>query len=504
MPTPPTAPRHPVSVLRHGELQTDDFAWLRDRDNAETIAYLEAENRYAESVMAPTKPLQELLYREMLGRIKETDLSVPVRRDGYWYYSRTEEGKQYATHCRRRGSMEDGAEEILLDVNALAEGKPFMALGNFAVSDDASFLAYSTDETGFRQYTLVVKDLRSNALLPFSRPRVTSVAWTIDGRELYYTVEDEVTKRSHQLWRHEFGRSEDTLVFEEHDEAFSVHVGRTRSRAWLILQSSSHTTSECRVLPARAASGEWQLLLARVAEIEYDVEHHGREFLIRINDTGRNFRLVRAPMSDVRHETFEEILPHRDDVMLEEIDCFEHWWVATERRGGVPELAVHAFDEGEAHTIEFPEPVREAYLHVNPEWDTDTIRIGYQSLVTPASVYDYNITTRERTLLKQQEVVGGFDGAPSCHACERNSRLSPRGVWFIRISISGDFLVQSAFAPRARNGGGHRAHPGRWGARQGLARRRPDVEQDEHLHRFHRSGRTPDHAERRGPGSRHH
>ena len=420
MPTPPAAPRHPITTIRHGESFTDDFAWLRDKDNPDTIAYLEAENTYAEGMLAPTAPLQESLYREMLGRIKETDLSVPIRRDGYWYYSRTEEGKQYAIQCRRKGSMSEGAEEVLVDLNVLAAGKPFMSLGDFAVSDDTNFLAFSLDETGFRQYTMVIKDLRTGEMLDFRRVRVTSVSWTVDGRELFYTIEDDSTKRSHQLWRHRFGELDDVMVYEEPDEAFSVHVGRTRSRAWFVLQSGSHTTSECRVLPTTSNAGEWRVLLPRVAEIEYDVEHHPARhrpvplqdvFIIRINDTGRNFRLVRAPAADVRRETLKEMLPHRDHVMLESHDCFARHLVVSEREGGVPQLAVARIDGAGFRRLPFPEPAYEAHLHGNPEWDVVSIRIGYQSLVTPASVFECNLDTGERTLLKQQEVVGGYDAS---------------------------------------------------------------------------------------------
>jgi oligopeptidase B len=246
-------------------------------------------------------------------------------------------------------------------------------------------------------------------MLGFRRERVTSVAWSVDGRELFYTVEDAVTKRSHQLWRHEVGTSDDTLVHEERDEAFGLQVGRTRSREWLVLQASSHTTTESRVLPAMTGAGDWRLLLGRIADIEYDIDHHGNDFYIRINDTGRNFRLVSAPVDDVRTEQFREILPHRDDVMLEGHDCFAGHLFLSERERGVSELMVRPFDGGEPHRIAFPDPVREAYLHANPEWDVTTIRIGYQSLVVPASVYDYDMTTRERTLLKQQEVVGRYD-----------------------------------------------------------------------------------------------
>jgi oligopeptidase B len=411
--TPPSAPRRPITVVRHGESFTDDFAWLRDNDDPQTIEYLAAENAYAEAMMAPVRDREDRLYREMLGRIKETDLSVPVRRDGYWYYTRTEEGKQYAIHCRRRGSMDDGAEEVLLDVNALAAGKPFMSLGNFAVSDDTRLLAYSTDETGFRQYALVIKDLAAGTLLDFRRERVTSVTWTIDGRELFYTVEDPVTKRSHQLWRHDLSEGRDELVYEEHDEAFSVHVGRTRSREWLLLQSGSHTTSECRVLPARGGPGEWKVLRGRTADIEYDVEHHpSREsFILRINDTGRNFRLVRMPTDALGGDAFSEMLAHRDDVMLEAIDCFAQHLIVSERQGGVPHLSVARIDGAGSYRIPFPEPSYEAYLHANPEWDVTKIRVGYQSLVTPASVYELDLDTQERVLLKQQEVVGGYDAS---------------------------------------------------------------------------------------------
>jgi len=420
MPTPPAAPRHPIATMRHGETFVDDFAWLRDKEDPATIEYVEAENRYAAAEMAPASELQDQLYREMLGRIKETDLSVPVRRDGYWYYTRTEEGKQYAIHCRRAGSTETGAEEVLIDVNLLAAGRPFMALGDFAVSDDAGLLAYSTDDTGFRQYTLVIKDLRSGTIGEFHQERVTSVVWAAEGHVLFYTVEDEVSKRSWQLWRHDLDTGATELQYEERDEAFSVHVARTRSRSWLVLHCSSHTTSECRVLPATGMRAEWRVLLPRVTDVEYDVDHFRWEinpplwrdrFIIRINDTGRNFRLVSAHVDDVSRESLHELLAHRDTVMLEGHDCFARHIVVTEREAGVPQLAVARIDGPGFRRLAFPEPVYEAYLHANPEWDVDTIRIGYQSLTSPASVYECDLDTDVRTLLKQQEVMGGYDSS---------------------------------------------------------------------------------------------
>jgi oligopeptidase B len=460
MPTPPSAPRRPITTVRHGESFTDDFGWLRDKENSDTIAYLEAENGYAAAVLAPTDELQERLYREMLGRIKETDLSVPVRRDGYWYYTRTEEGKQYAIHCRRADGAPEDREEVLIDVNVLAQGKPFMSLGDFAVSDDARLLAYSTDETGFRQYTLVIKELSTDELLDFRRERVTSVAWTVDGRDLFYTVEDDTTKRSHQLWRHTLGTSDDRLVYEERDEAFSVHVRRTRSRGWFILQSSSHTTSECRVLPAGAGDGEWRLLLRRLTDIEYDVEHHsggGDSFILRINDTGRNFRLVRAPSADVRPETLSEMVAHRDHVMLEGVDAFARHLVVTEREGGVPQLAVLPVDKTGSYRVVFPEPAYEAYLHVNVEWDVTAIRIGYQSLVTPASVYDYNLDTTERVLLKQQEVMGGYDA--SRFVSERLEALAGNGTAIPVSVVRRRDVVADGTAPCFLTGYGAYGYP---------------------------------------------
>ncbi len=377
-------------------------------------------------MLAPQSDRADRLYHEMLRRIKETDLSVPVRRDGYWYYSRTEEGKQYPIHCRKAGSVTQGAEEVLVDLNALAEGKPFMALGDFVVSDDARLLAYSTDDTGFRQYTLAVRDLSTGVLLPFARERVTSVAWASDNATLFYGVEDPVTKRSCQIWRHRLGATGDELVFEEPDEAFSVSVGRSRSREWLVVHAASHTTSESHVLRADQPDGSWRTLLPRQPDIEYDIGHHGEHFYIRINDTGRNFRLVRVPVDDVRPEAFVEVVPHRARVMLESVDCFARHLVLSERDRGVAELAVRRLADGATYRIDFPEPVREAYVHANPEFDVDTIRIGYQSLITPASVYDFGLESRVRTLLKQQEVVGGYD--PARYVSERLEAAASDGT----------------------------------------------------------------------------
>jgi oligopeptidase B len=320
---PPFAPRRAVTVVRHGESFTDNYAWLRDKADPSVREYLEAENAHADGVLHSTRPLQQQLYDEMLGRIKETDLSVPYSRDGWWYYSRTEEGKQYPIHCRRR-SMEGGDEVILVDLNELSAGKEFMALGDMAVSDDGWLLAYSTDDTGFRQYTLVVKDLRSGEHLDFQRERVTSVAWDTDGRTLWYGVEDETTKRSWQVWKHVLGAGADELVFQEDDEAMNTGVHRSRSREWLMIHSASHTTSE--TLVKRTGSEDpWRVLIPRVPDIEYEVAHHGARFLVRINDTGRNFRLIQLPLDAASLAAASELVAHRDHVMIEGHECFADW-----------------------------------------------------------------------------------------------------------------------------------------------------------------------------------
>lgn len=410
MTQPPIAPRKPVSVVRHGETFTDDYAWLRDKADPAVRAYLDAENAWAAAVLAPTRELQERLYQEMLGRIKQTDVSVPYRKGEWWYHTRTEEGLQYPIHCRRRGGPDVGEEVVLLDVNALAEGKPFMALGGMGVSDDGWLLAYSTDETGFRQYTMVVKDLRSGAHLPVRRERVTSFTWDADGRTIWYTVEHPDTKRSHQAWRHVLGEEADTLVYEEPDETMNVHVGRSLSRQWLFLASGSHTTSEVRVRRAGAAAGsDWRVLLPRLAEREYDVEHHGGHFYLRVNDAGRNFRLVRLPVDGGTLAAAEEVVPHRAEVMLEGHELFARHLVLHEREGGLPHLAIHDLATGDRHRITFPEPAYECHPGANAEFDTDEYRFGYQSMVTPVSVYTWQMVTRKRTLLKQREVLGGFD-----------------------------------------------------------------------------------------------
>lgn len=421
---PPVAEKKPVVTTLHGETRTDDYAWLRAKDDPAVLAYLEAENAWADAWMNGTQDLQDALYAEMLSRIQQTDLSVPYRRGEWLYYTRTEEGRQYAFHCRKRG--EDGAEQMLLDVNALAEGHSFMAIGAYEVSPDGSLLAYSTDSNGYRQYQLRVKDLNTGALLDVTAERVTSVAWSADGRTLFYAQEDAVSKRAYRLWRHTLGCDAHTLVHEEPDERFDVYVSLTRSGAWLVQTRASHTTSEVCVLDAARPAGEWTLVAPRVQDREYFVEHRGGEFYIRANDTGRNFRIVTAPVTAPTPEHWTELVAHRDDVMITGIDCFAGHLVWTERERALPQIVVMDLATRASKRVTFDEAAYAVGPGANEEFDTTFFRYGYQSFLTPPSVYDLDLRTLESTMRKRTEVLGGWN--PESYMLERTEAVAADGV----------------------------------------------------------------------------
>jgi oligopeptidase B len=428
----PVAKRHPVEHVLHGDRRIDDYAWLREKENPEVIAYLEAENAYTAAVMRSTEAFQEKLYQEMLGRIQQTDLSVPYRLRGYLYFTRTEEGKQYPVHCRRRDA-ENSPEEILLDLNELARGHAFLSIDSFEVSDDNRLLAYSTDTTGFRRYTLRIKDLNSGAVLPERIERVTSVAWAAGSRTLFYTIEDEETKRSYRLYRHILGATtDDELLYEEKDERFRIGVARTRSGAFLLLTSASHTASEVRYLAADQPGASFRLIAPREDEHEYYAEHRGELFYIRTNSGGRNFRLVTTPVADPRRENWRECLPHRSEVMLAGIDAFATHLLLFEREGGLPYLRLVDLSNGTpdllqaSRRITFEEPAYNAWPGANPEFEVGFVRFNYESFVTPRSVFDYIVRSGERILRKQQPVLGGYD--PSRYASERIHATAPDGT----------------------------------------------------------------------------
>ncbi len=427
---PPVARRLPKITEIHGHTLQDDFAWMREKSSPELLAYLEAENAYTAEAMAATRERQAALYAEMLSHIKETDESVPVP-DGDWFYStRTLAGSQYPIHCRRRGVRGDSGrlledpeaqEEILLDVNKLAEGQAFMALGGMSVSPDTRLLAYSTDNTGFRQYALHIRDLTTGQDLPDTAERTGSFVWAADSRTLFYTTEDEQTKRHDKLFRHTLGAAVDTLVMEEVDERFNLGVGRTRDRLYLLIESGSHTTSEYRFLPAGDPFAATTLIAPRIDDQEYYPDHRDGTFYIRTNDTTRNFRMVTALVGSPGRESWTELFVGESDVPLEDFDLFQSFCVLSERKAGLPTLSVYELTAsgglGSSREISFPEPTYTAGSSANREFRSRHFRYSYTSLVAPASVYEVDVTQGTSRLLKQQEVPGGFDS--SRYASER-------------------------------------------------------------------------------------
>ncbi len=412
---PPVAKRVPRTTVIHGDTRVDNYYWLREKTNPEVISYLEAENAYTQAVLKPTEPLQEALYKEILGRIKQTDLSVPYRLGNNYYFTRTEEGKQYPIHCRKPGSLE-AREEVTLDVNELAKGHKFLSRAAYEVSDDGNLLAYSLDVSGFREYTLSIKNLRTGEVLPDRALKVRSVSWAADNKTLFYVTED-AAKRPYRLYRHVLGSPSDDLVYEEKDELYNLGAHRSRDKAYLFLTSSSMTTTEVRALRSDRPTEAPRLLLARENEHEYHVDHRAGLFYIRTNKDAKNFRLVTGPAEDPQPKNWKELIPHRPDVLLEGVDLFAQHAVLSEREAGLPTRRIRDLRNGQDHRLEFPEPVYSVFNDLNPEFQTAVFRFRYQSLITSDSVYDYDMDSHQRTLLKQTEVLGGYD--PARYTSER-------------------------------------------------------------------------------------
>jgi oligopeptidase B len=432
LPEPPRARSVPRVHTVHGESRIDEYFWLRNREDPEVLAHLEAENRYTERIMRHTESLQERLYQELRGRIKESDLSVPTREDGWLYYSRTETGAQYPIFCRRRDGG-DAPEETLLDLNQLAAGHAYFRMGAFEVSPDHRLLAYSADTTGAESFTVFVKDLASGELLPETIQGASpTAAWANDSRTLFYILLDEV-RRPSRLFRHVVGTNptEDPLVHHEPDDAFFLDIQRTRSRRFLVLELASHSTSEARYLSADEPAGEFRVVEPRRAGIEYTVTHHGERFYIVTNDAAANFRLVAAPVSSPGHEAWAPVLPYRPEVKLDAAEAFERHLVVWERTEGLRQLRVLELATGAEHLVAFPEPVYAVRPNENPEFETTVFRFSYTSLVTPNSVVDYDMVARSWTVRKQTEVLGGYD--PSCYRSERLFATAPDGT---RVPVS--------------------------------------------------------------------
>ena len=426
-PTAPIATSQPKTLEIHGDTRTDPYHWLRDRDDPKVIDYLKAENTYTEAVMAHTEALQQQLYDEMLGRIQETDLSVPYRYGDYYYYSRTEEGRAYGIYCRKSGSLE-APEEILLDNNQLAEGEDYFSLGDFDVSPDHQLLAYSTDTNGSERYTLVFKRLKDGTHYDEKITDVGGTAWANDNQTFFYTRIDEA-HRPYQLWRHQLGTdpSGDVLVYEETDESYYLSIGTTRSEAYLVMSSSSKVTSEVAFLDANQPEGEFQIIQPRQKGVEYWVSHHPgsstpdgdpaslpERFYIVTNEDAVNFKLMVTPVATPEKAHWQEVIPHREDIMLSDIDVFRDYLVIYERENGLPTIRVRQLGHGKAHmgdeqSIDFPEPAYEVSSGSMPEFDTTKLRFTYTSMITPPSVFDYDMATQDRELKKETPVLGGYD-----------------------------------------------------------------------------------------------
>lgn len=410
LPSPPVAKIVPHELEKHGDVRVDNYYWLRERENPEVISYLDAENAYTEAALKHTEPLQEKLYEEIVARIKKDDESVPYMRDGYYYYARFVEGGEYALNCRKKGSL-DAEEEILLDGNKLAEGHEFFALRGLSISSNQDILSYAVDTVGRRLYTIYFKDLKTGELLPDKLVDVTSnVAWAEDNKTIFYTKQHPETLRSYQIYRHTLGtdQASDELIYEEKDDTFNAFVFKTRSKKYIMIGSRHTLMREYRYLDTADPMGEFKLFQERDRSFEYAVDHFGDDFYIRTNMDAKNFRLMKTPISATGKENWTDVIPHRDDVFLAAFTLFSKYMVISERKAGLVQMRIMPF-EGEEHYIDFGEPAYTAFPGANFDFDTDMLRYGYSSLTTPRSTFDYNMATREKTLLKEQEVVGDFD-----------------------------------------------------------------------------------------------
>jgi oligopeptidase B len=430
-PTPPAAKKAAHTSSLHGETRSDDYFWLKEKTNPDVIKYLEAENAYTTAVTKRLEPLRDTVYQEMLSRIKQTDREVPVRENGYWYYSRTEEGKQYPIYCRKKGTLAT-AEQVILDGNELAKDQKFLSVGERKVSDDGNLLAFTTDVTGFREYELSVKDLRSGSVVESKIVKAPAIAWAADNKTLFYLTEDDA-KRAHKVWRHTVGRprDKDVLVYEEKDELFWLNLTRSHDDKFVFHTSESFTSGEQRYLPADSPAGEWKTILPREEGHEYTADHRDGQFYIRTNKGATNFRIVTCPVGQTEPAKWTDFVAHDPDAYIEGLTLFRDFAVVSERQAASPHLRVIDLRSGLGHRVEFAEPVYDAEVGENPEFASASVRFTYSSPLTPPSVYEYDPASGGRKLLKRREVPGGYD--PSAYQSERIHATSPDGT---RVPIS--------------------------------------------------------------------
>jgi oligopeptidase B len=406
---PPIAPKIPKEIIVHGDKRVDDYFWLREKTNAKAMAYLEKENAYADAVTKPLEKFRDHLYVEMLSHLKETDSSAPVRRGDFFYYTRTEKGKNYRIHCRKRGSL-DAPEETILDENALAEGHKFFSVGFALPNDDNRLLAYSTDVTGYRQYTLQIKDLGTGQLLPEKFERVDDMVWGTDNKTIFFVTENEVTKRQDEFYKHVLGTTATDRLYYEPDELFDISADRSRDRAFVFLTSESKLSTEVRFLPTDRPDAPLRLVEPRGSDHKYFVSHRGGKFYIRTNDKAKNYRIMTTSVEHPEKANWQEFIGHKPEIKLESLDLFMRHAVLSERENGLEHIRILDFETKESHRVSLPEPAYELSVDENSEFHTNILRFRYQSLVTPDTAYDYDMDRRIRTLVKQTEVPG-YDSA---------------------------------------------------------------------------------------------
>ncbi len=423
----------PKTLEKHGHSRVDDYYWLKERENPEVIGFLEAKNEHAKSIMAHARCLEKTLFEEIKARIKETDVSVPYKRDDYFYYTRYEHGKEYPIYNRKRGSL-DGAEEIMLDANGLAEGHEFFSVGGWSISFRQDILAYSVDTEGRRIYAIHFKDLTTGELLQDRIPEVTgNIAWANDNKTVFYGKQDPITLRAYQVYRHILGTdpSKDQLVYEESDETFSTYVFKTKSKKYVMIASSQTLSQEYRYLDADQPGSVFKIFLPREREHEYHIDHFADKFYIRTNDQAKNFRLMATSVEATGKEHWQEIIPHRNNTLFEDFEIFRDHLVVEERREGLTQLRVIPWAGGEEHYLAIDEPAYRVDFDVNPEFDTTLLRFSYTSMKTPMSIYDYDMVNRKKVLLKQEEILGDFN--PQNYVTERLYTPAADGV---RVPIS--------------------------------------------------------------------
>jgi oligopeptidase B len=427
-PKTPVAEKIRKELTAHGQTRIDDYYWLRERDNPKVVEYLKAENDYLKAVMKPTEAFEEALYKEIVGRIKQTDMSVPYRSEGYYYYSRFEEGKEYPVYCRKKGSLE-APEEVLLNVNSMAEGQAFFQVAGFTVSSNNELIAYGVDQVSRRLYTLHFKNLATGDILPDEIPNTAGqAAWANDNKTVFYALKDTTTLRPYRIMKHVLGTdiSADKGVFAENDETFTAYVYKSKSKKFLIIASSSTLSSEYRLLDADKPDAEFEVFQPRQRDLEYHIEHFKDKFYVRTNDQARNFRLMETPVDKTAKENWTEVIPHREDVLFEGFEIFDNFLVVEERKSGLTQLRVIGWKDKAEHNLDFGEETYTASIGFNPEFNTDWLRYNYSSLTTPYSTYDYSLVTKEKKLLKREEVVGDFN--PENYQAERLYAVASDGT----------------------------------------------------------------------------